>query len=437
MDVDQQGQPVEDGEGRQIVLPSDVLPAVIHLLPQENRPFFPGQAIPLLMNAEVWLPTLKSIQDRKQDIVGLVASRGTPTHPVRPEDLYEMGTVCRIHRVHPVEGHLQVLLEGLQRFRIEKWITTEPPLVVQVEYFPERRTPRADEISDDSELKAYAVAVINTIKELIPLNPLYGEELKVFLARSSPNEPSLLADFAASLTSATKEELQEVLETVALGKRLRKVLELLHKEVQIATAQMEIRTHIEKQMEKHQREAFLRQQLKFIQNELGIAKDDKTAEIDEFKRRLEKLVMPEQAKKRADDELSKLTLLELGSPEFGVTRNYLDWLTSMPWGVYSTDAADLTAAAKVLDKHHEGLDDVKERILEFLALGIMKGEIAGSIVLLVGPPGVGKTSLGRAIAEALGRKFYRFSVGGMRDEAEIKGHRRTYIGAQPGKLVLA
>src|SRR4030095_10518095 len=327
MDVDQQGQPLEDGEGRQIVLPTDVLPAVIHLLPQENRPFFPGQAIPLVMNAEVWLATLRAIQDRKQDIVGLVATRGTPAHPARPEDLYEMGTVCRIHRVHQVEGHLQVLLEGLQRFRIEKWISTEPPLVAQVEYFPERRTPRDDEVSNDSELKAYGVAIINTIKELIPLNPLYGEELKVFLARSSPNEPSLLADFAASLTSATKEELQGVLESVALGKRLRKVLELLHKEVQIATAQMEIRTHIEKQMDKHQREVFLRQQLKFIQNELDSAKDDKTAEIDEFKRRLEKLVMPEQALKRANDELAKLALLETGSAQIRWARQSSHMLT--------------------------------------------------------------------------------------------------------------
>jgi ATP-dependent Lon protease len=437
MDLDQQGQPLTDGEGRQIVLPGDVLPTVIHLLPQEHRPFFPGQAIPLVMSAEAWLPTLKAIQERKQDLVGLVATRGAPGEPPRPDNLYEMGTVCRIHRIHPVEGHLQVLLEGLQRFRIVRWISADLPLLVAVEYFPERRALREGELQNESELKAYAVAVINTIKELIPLNPLYGEELKVFLARSSPNEPSLLADFAASLTSASKEELQGVLETVALGKRLRKVLELLHKEVQIAGAQMEIRKHVEKQMEKHQREAFLRQQLKFIQNELGIAKDDKTAEIEEFKRRLEKLVLPEQAAKRADDELAKLALLETGSPEFGVTRNYLDWLTSLPWGVHSQDANDLAAAAKVLDKHHEGLEDVKERILEFLALGIMKGEVAGSIVLFVGPPGVGKTSLGRAIAEALGRKFYRFSVGGMRDEAEIKGHRRTYIGAQPGKLVLA
>jgi len=437
MDLDPTGKPLEDADGKQIILPGDVLPNVIHLIPQEHRPFFPGQAIPLVLAAEAWMPTLKSIQERKQEVVGLIATREPLEEPARAEDLYTMGTVCRIHRVHHVEDHLQVLLEGLQRFRIEKWIRTEVPLVASVEYFPERRTPRDTEGGGDSEIKAYAVAIINTIKELIPLNPLYGEELKVFLARSSPNEPALLADFAASLTTASKEDLQAILEAIPLGKRLRKVLELLHKEVQIAQAQMEIRQHIEQQMQKHQRDAFLRQQLKFIQKELGIAKDDKTAEIDEFRGRLERLVLPEAAKKRVDEELAKLALLEVGSPEFAVTRNYLDWLTSVPWGVHSQDTHDLVAAGKVLDAHHEGLEDVKERILEFLALGIMKGEVAGSIILLVGPPGVGKTSLGRAIAQALGRKFYRFSVGGMRDEAEIKGHRRTYIGAIPGKLVQA
>ncbi|MDT4819325.1 Lon protease [compost metagenome] len=187
----------------------------------------------------------------------------------------------------------------------------------------------------------------------------------------------------------------------------------------------------------HQREFFLKEQLKIIQQELGITKDDKSADTDEFRARLEGKVLPEQAQKRIDEEMNKLSILETGSPEYAVTRNYLDWATSVPWGVLGKDKLDLRHARKVLDKHHAGLDDVKNRILEFLAVGAFKGEIAGSIVLLVGPPGVGKTSIGKSIAETLGRPFYRFSVGGMRDEAEIKGHRRTYIGALPGKLVQA
>src|SRR5262249_28378663 len=198
-----------------------------------------------------------------------------------------------------------------------------------------------------------------------------------------------------------------------------------------------IRTHVEGEMQKHQREALMRQQLKYIQGELGLTKDDKSAEIEAFKKRVETKPMPEAARARFDEEIKKLQLLEQGSPEFGVTRNYLDWLTALPWGVVSEDTQDLAKASAALDAQHEGLTDVKERIKEFLALGIRRGESGGTIILLVGPPGVGKTSLGRAIADALGRKFFRFSVGGMRDEAEIKGHRRTYIGAMPGKLVQA
>jgi len=432
MDIDQQGDTVQDGaDSRQIILPNEVLPSHIHILPQHHRPFFPGQAIPLVMNAEVWLPTLKAIQERKQEVVGLIATRREVDDVPGPADLHDMGTVCRIHRIHREDDQLQVLLEGLQRFQVRKWLHQEPPLLANVQYFPQRGETRSE------EQKAYAVAIINTIKELIPLNPLYGEELKVFLTRSNPNEPSLLADFAASLTTASKADLQEVLETISVQRRLEKVVELLHREVEIAQAQMDIRNQVEAEIQGRQRETFLRQQLKFIQQELGISKDDKTAELDEFKARLESLTVPDAAMKKIDEELHKLSLLEAGSPEYAVTRNYLDWMTSMPWGRYSEDTRDLQGAGKVLDSHHEGLDDIKERILEFLALGIMKGDVAGSIICFVGPPGVGKTSLGRAIAEALNRRFYRFSVGGMRDEAEIKGHRRTYIGAMPGKLVQA
>ncbi|TDJ26734.1 MAG: endopeptidase La [Gammaproteobacteria bacterium] len=433
MDVDQQGEFIQSEEvsGGQIIVPGEALPGLIYVIPQEQRPFFPGQVIPLVMEAKTWMPTLEAIREQKQEIVGLIASKKNRSNTAYPQDLYDMGTACRIHRVHREGAQLQVLLEGLRRFRVRQWVSTSPPLAVNVQYFPDRLDVHSE------EEKAYAIAIINTIKELIPLNPLYGEELKVFLARSNPNEPSQLADFAASLTSASKADLQGVLETVPLLRRLEKVVELLHRELEIARAQMEIRQNIEEEIQGRQRETFLRQQLKFIQKELGIAKDDKTAEIEEFTERLAKLDVPEAAQKKIDDELHKLSLLEVGSADYGVTRNYLDWLTSVPWGVYSKDTEDLDQATKILNSHHEGLDDVKERIIEFLALGIMKGDAAGSIICLVGPPGVGKTSLGRSIAEALNRKFYRFSVGGMRDEAEIKGHRRTYVGALPGKLIQA
>jgi ATP-dependent Lon protease len=434
MDIDQTSGSRQEGSSGQMILPGEALPGIIHIIPQENRPFFPGQAIPLIMNADIWLPTLKSIQERNHDVVGIVATRRAAQGRITPENLYTMGTVCRIHRVHKVDDQLHLLLEGLQRFRIRGWVRTDAPLMVNVRYFPERQSgdPSSPEVQ---ELKAYAVALINTIKELVPLNPLYGEELKVFLSRSNPNEPSLLADFAASLTSASKEDLQTVLETVPLQTRLEKVLDLLNQELQIARAQKDIREHVDTEIQKHQREAILRQQLKYIQKELGIAKDDKTAELETFEQRIEALELPVAARQRADDEMRKFSVLEIGSPEYSVTRNYLEWLTCLPWGRYSDDNKDLAKARRVLDAHHDGLTDAKQRIIEFIGLGIMKGEIAGSILLFVGPPGVGKTSLGKSIADALGRKFFRFSVGGMRDEAEIKGHRRTYIGALPGKLI--
>ncbi len=228
-----------------------------------------------------------------------------------------------------------------------------------------------------------------------------------------------------------------MLDTVPVLKRMEKVLPLLRKEVEVAKLQKELTGEVNRKIGERQREFFLKEQLKIIQQELGITKDDRSADADEFRSRLEGKVVPPAAQKRIDDELQKLSVLETGSPEYAVTRNYLDWATSMPWGLYSEDKLDLEHARKVLNAHHAGLDDIKSRIIEFLAVGAFRGEISGSIVLLVGPPGVGKTSIGKSIAESLGRRFYRFSVGGMRDEAEIKGHRRTYIGALPGKLVQA
>ncbi len=434
MDINQEGELIseKDGSGSQIIIPTEALPGVITILPQESRPFFPGQAIPLLLSSESWLPTLESIQERGQDVVGVIAIKDhSGEKKLQSDNLSTMGTICRIHRVHQEGKQIQVLLEGLQRFSVRKWINGQPPLTASVRYYPHRQTEQND------QTKAYGMAIINAIKELLPLNPLFGEELRVFLERSDLNQPSLLADFAASLTSAPMERLQDILETIPVQSRMEKVLELLHQELRIAKAQMEIREHVEKEIQGHQREAILREQLKYIQKELGISKDDKTAELDTYRARLDKLTLPEVAQNRIEDEMQKFAMLEVGSPEYGVTRNYLEWLTTLPWGQLTLDTNNLKKASKCLDKHHEGLKDIKDRIVEFLALGMMKGDVTGSIICFVGPPGVGKTSLGKSISEALNRNFYRFSVGGMRDEAEIKGHRRTYIGAMPGKLIQA
>ena len=422
----------EASSANPIVAANDVLPNTLYLLPLSERPFFPAQALPLLLHEDPWLPTIETAAALEQRVIGLILVKLDSAEHVSPEDFYEVGTVARMHQLARNDGRLQFIAQGLRRFRIERWLSSEPPYHVQVTYLDEER-----EAVGDDELRASSLAVINTLKELIPLNPLYSEELKFFLNRFNTNDPSPLADFAASLTTASKVELQEILATAPVLERMKQVMVLIKKELEVAQLQTKIRKQVEEKMSEHQRKFFLREQLKAIQQELGIAKDDRTADVDRFRERLTTRQVPEAAQKRIDEELEKLAILETGSPEYAVTRNYLDVLTDLPWGIHSADNLDLPHARQVLDRDHEGLAEVKDRIIEFLAVGALKGQVGGSIILLVGPPGVGKTSIGRSVAAALDRKFYRLSVGGMRDEAEIKGHRRTYIGAMPGKFIQA
>ena len=415
----------------EIALANEVLPVDIPVLPMNDRPFFPVHTIPLILDESQWMQTVVEVGKSPSRTVGLLLSKVATANAHKPEDFYSVGTAVRMHEPLRRDGHIQFVAEGLQRFRVLRWTSTRAPYSVRVEYLPE------DEDLDNPEVKAYAMAIIGVIKELIPLNPLYNEQLKLFLDRFTPNKPAALTYFAASLTSAAGEELQKVLESDSLLQRMEAVLILTKKELEVAKLHTQISKQVEAAMSEQQRKFFLHEQLKVIQNELGISKDDRQADAEEFRERLQTRSLSPAASARVDDELEKLTVLERGSPEYAVTRNYLDWITQLPWGVHSTDRLNLRSARKILDADHAGLDDVKDRIIEFLAVGKLKGRVSGSIILLVGPPGVGKTSIGRSIADALGRKFYRLSVGGMRDEAEIKGHRRTYIGAMPGKFIHA
>ncbi|MBF7143213.1 MULTISPECIES: endopeptidase La [Pseudomonas] len=417
----------------ELVLPGQNLPDKVYVIPIHNRPFFPAQVLPVIVNEEPWAETLDLVAKTPHHSLALFYME-TPAEDPRHLDTDTLplyGTLVKIHHASREDGKLQFVAQGLSRVRIRTWLKHHrPPYLVEVEY-------PLQPVEPTDEIKAYGMALINAIKELLPLNPLYSEELKNYLNRFSPNDPSPLTDFAAALTSATGAELQQVLDCVPMLRRMERVLPMLRKEVEVARLQKEISAEVNKQIGEHQRQFFLKEQLKVIQQELGLTKDDRSADIEQFEQRLEGKTLPVPARKRIDEEMGKLAILETGSPEYAVTRNYLDWATALPWGVYGKDKLELKHARKVLDAHHAGLGDIKNRILEFLAVGAYKGEISGSIVLLVGPPGVGKTSIGKSIAESLGRPFYRFSVGGMRDEAEIKGHRRTYIGAQPGKLVQA
>ena len=411
-------EPVEGSKAPAVA--DDVLPDTLYLMPVPNRPFFPGQVQPVAINPQEWSETLKSVTESGQGLIGLSYVPQNDSGQIDTHQFPVMGCVVRLHRPPvPREQEGQFLAQGVRRFRIVRWLNDKPPYLAQVEY------PRSQGDRESDEVKAYAMALIKEIKELLPLNPLYSEELKQYLSNFSPTQPSLLADFSAALTTASGEQLQEILDTLPLVSRMEKVLSLLRKEREVAELQGQITSQVNEKVSDQQREFFLREQLKIIQKELGISKDDRTSDVDMFEQRIADKELPEAVAKRIGDELKKLSVLETGSPEYGVTRNYLDWATSVPWGVHSEDNLDLKNARVVLNEHHEGLGDVKERILEFLAVGSFKGEISGSILLLVGPPGVGKTSIGRSVADALGREFYRFSLGGMRDEAEIKGHRRT------------
>ena len=257
------------------------------------------------------------------------------------------------------------------------------------------------------------------------------------MGRVNLKEPGTLADFSASMTTASGKELQKILETRRIKQRIEKALILLKHELEVSKLQSRISQKIEERMSQQQREFFLREQLKEIKKELGLSKEGKETEVEKYLARIRKLKLTEEARERIDEEIEKLRLIEPASPEYNVSRAYLDWLTILPWGVYSKDFFDLKRARRILDRDHFGLKDVKDRILELISVGIINNDLAGTIVLLVGPPGTGKTSVGQSIAKSLGRKFYRFSLGGMRDEAEIKGHRRTYIGALPGKFINA
>jgi ATP-dependent Lon protease len=407
-------------------------PDILYLIPIKDRPFFPGQTLPVVLNKKAWLKTFRAIQKSSgPDFVGVVYVDNDDHQNALPSEFRKIGTLVKMTDVKIKDQYIQFIAEGVCRFQINSWVNETSPYATQVSY------PADIKKGTDQEYKAYGLAIMNAFRELLPLNPLYSEELRFFLNRYNPEDPQQLADFAAAVTTSKAESLQDVLETLDLVERLEKVLALFKHEIEVTRLQFSIRERVEENMTEHQKQFFLRQQLKEIQKELGIQQDSQGEDVERFEQRLDTLKIADEPVKKIRDEINKLRHLDPQSAEYGVTRNWLDWATQLPWQHTSQDKLDLNRAERVLNRAHYGLDDVKERILEFLALSQIRGKVAGSIICFVGPPGVGKTSIGRSIADALGREFYRFSVGGMRDEAEIKGHRRTYIGAMPGKFIQA
>lgn len=436
--IESPGDAKEKESGKSLVVAKDLLPDRLMVIPLHDRPMFPKMMGPIIVDdAVLQQAVMKHVNRNAPLYFGLVLQKpkedGLAHAAESADDFFKVGSVARVIQVSPFKPGepLQVLVQALERFDITVLMKKGAIFTADVKYWHESIEQNTE------ELKAYSVAIIDCIKELVNLNPLFKEGLSLLIERINLSDPGSLADFAASMTTSSGTEIQNILETYDVRKRLETVLILLKNEVEISKLKAKISKRIEEQLSKQQREFFLKQQLQEIKKELGLAKDDTQTEIEKYQKRLKKLVLSDEARDKVKEEMEKLKLLGTSSPEFNVTRTYLDWLTILPWGVYSKDSYNQKKAARILDRDHYGLEDVKDRILELISVGVIKGDLSGTILLLQGPPGVGKTSIGRSVAQSLGREFFRFSLGGMRDEAEIKGHRRTYIGAMPGKFVQA
>jgi len=415
---------------QQIAPIKENLPEDIIILPIVTRPIFPNLMFPITFSGIKYLESIKLAYENENRLIGLVLIDEKNEEDIFKSNLMEIGTIVRIHNISQISGNtIQVIVQGVKRFNKLNEINEKNYIRWSIEYYEE------PDSSQDDELKAYMLGIMNSVKELFKYNPMLQEELKLLMSQVSYDKPGILMDLIASTLKIENKYLQELLEAYDLKVRSRKLLTLLKKELEITHLQNKIQKDIEDKVSKQQKEFFLREQLKAIKKELGIEKDDKTTELDKINERISELELSKEAKKVLNEQMEKLNLLDSNSPEFHVTRSYIQVLTSLPWGIYSEDNLDIKKARKILDRDHYGLDDVKQVILEFISTIIKKKNVGGSILCLVGPPGVGKTSIGKSIASALNRKFFRFSVGGMRDEAEIKGHRRTYIGAMPGKII--
>ncbi len=403
------------------------LPQRVGVLPLRDTVTFPDMMIPLNVGQERSVELINDVLRGDRSIV-MVANRNPELASPAPEDLYSVGVLGVVARMIRVpDGTLRVLIQGGQRVRIENWTQTEPYLMAEVVEAP-------DVVTQSPELTALMRNVQQTFTDIVEQVPYLPEELQIMVA--NVDDPSALSHLIAGALRLKTEEKQALLEETDVALRLRRLSELLARELEVVAIGSKIQSQVQSELDKGQREYFLRQQLKAIQEELGEA-DEVQAEINDLRGQLDAIELPEEVRKQVDRELARLERLQPAMAEYGVVRGYLEWIAALPWDASTEDNLDLKHARRVLDEDHYDIEQVKDRILEFLAVRSLNPEARGSILCFVGPPGVGKTSLGRSIARALGRKFERLSVGGVRDEAEIRGHRRTYIGAMPGTIIRA
>jgi ATP-dependent Lon protease len=401
------------------------IPEEIPILPVTDIALFPKMVMPLM----IWEKSGVQLVDEalmKDHLVGLAMIKGKGSDPLTPEDLFLTGTVGSLLKMAKVpEGGVRLMVQGLSRFRIIEFTATAP-------FFKARIEVVKDQLEPNIELDALTNSVRGLFNKVLELSPYLPSELG--LLAQNVEDPGSLADMIASTLNVPKEDKQDILETLEVKERLQKLTVLLTKELEVLELGKKIQSEVKEGIDKTQREYYLREQLKAIQKELG-EKDEKSLEIEEYRKKIVERNLPPAAAKEADRELNRLARMSPASPEYTVALSYLDWLTELPWSIHTEDNLDIEAASKVLDEDHFDLEKVKKRILEYLAVRKLKPDMKGPILCFAGPPGTGKTSLGRSIARALGRKFVRLSLGGVRDEAEIRGHRRTYVGALPGRII--
>ncbi|MCX7872146.1 MAG: endopeptidase La [Verrucomicrobiae bacterium] len=412
-------------EAQQQKTASKQIPKILPILGLEDIVIFPGMLAPLIVESH---QSAQLIDDAVggDRWIGLVLQKNVESKNPGPDDLYKIGCAGKIVRMLKYqEDVVRILIEGVRRFKIVSFESTTPYLRANIEILEEK-------VESSLEIEAMARKALEQFQQIVKMTPALAEQVKV--AALNTNHPGRLADLIASHVNINLEERQTLLETTEVKQRLSKLLPLLAREIEVLNIGSKIQSEVANAMSKSQRDYYLREQLRAIQKELG-EEDPNAAEIKQLKETLEKANLPEEARKVANKELERLQQLNPAIAEYSISRNYLDWILSLPWNKTTQDNYDLEKAAQILDKQHYGLQKVKDRLLEFLAVLRLRQEIKGPILCLVGPPGTGKTSLGKSVADALGRKFIRISLGGLRDEAEIRGHRRTYVGAMPGRII--
>jgi ATP-dependent Lon protease len=403
------------------------IPAQLPVLPLKETVIFPQSVSPLAIGQERSIKLVDDVLEGER-MLALLTVKNPDADPPGWDDLYDVGTAAVVHKMIRVpDGTLRILVQGVGRIRLTERVQDEPYLVGEFEVVP-------DEVEETPELEALTRSVQGEFARLISLVPYLPAELE--LAAANVDDPSALSHLVASTLRLKTDEKQALLEQRNVSSRLRDVLRILKRELEVVELGTKIQSQVQSELEQGQREYFLRQQLKAIQQELGEG-DAEQAELNELREQVAEKHLPEEAQKAVERELSRLEKLPAASAEYGVIRTYVDWILSLPWTETTEDNLDLGRAREILDEDHYDLEKVKERILEYLAVSKLKNDLTGPILCFVGPPGVGKTSLGQSIARTVGRKFQRLSVGGVRDEAEIRGHRRTYIGAMPGTIIRA